>query len=180
MQLIDFVFSKDNFNICEIFSFGLVVINYDVSVDINFDGDMDICGFVMDSFYYCVWVDVDLLFYGWVINFSVWDIFDLNLSDLDNVDYVVFKMVIENVMFVVIGVQGYFCDVVGMVLDLFYEILICVIVGVLVGVDGCLMGVQEIVIYSDFLVECFKNIKNVVELEVVVIFFIIIDGVQLV
>lgn len=177
-QSTDFVFNKDNSNIREILSSGPVAINYDVSADTNPDGDTDIRGFVTDSSYYRVRVDVDLPLYGWAINFSVRDTFDLNLSDLDNADYAAFKMVTENAMPVAIGVQGYFRDAAGTVLDSLYETPTRVIAGAPVGADGRPTGVQETVTYSDFPVERFKNIKNAAELEVVATFFTTTDGAQ--
>ena len=174
----DFVFNKDNSNIREILSSGPIAINYDVSAATNPDGNTDIRGFVTDSSYYRVLVEVDLPLYGWAINFGVRDTFDLSLSDLDNADYAEFKIVTENAMPVAIGVQGYFRDEAGTLLDSLYDTPQRVIAGAPVGVDGRPTGVQETVTFSDFPQERFKNIKGATQLEVVATFFTTTDGAQ--
>lgn len=174
----DFVFDKDNSNIREILSSGPVAIFYDVSADTNPDGDTDVRGFVTDSSQYIVQVEVDLPLYGWAINFGVRDTFDLSLSDLDGADYAEFKMVTENAMPVSIGVQGYFRDAQGNVLDSLYENSTRVIEGAPVDAVGRPTGVQETVTFSDFPAERFTKIKAATQLEVVATFFTTTDGQQ--
>lgn len=174
----DFVFNKDNSNIREILSSGPIAINYDVSANTNPDGNTDVRGFVTDSSFYKVRVDVDLPLYGWAINFGVRDTFDLSLSDLESADYAEFKMVTENAMPVAIGVQGYFRDANGVVLDSLYEASTRVIKGAPIGIDGRPTGIEETVTFSDFPEERFKNIKTATELEVVATFFTTTDGEQ--
>ncbi|MEL7249405.1 MAG: hypothetical protein AAFO03_13340 [Bacteroidota bacterium] len=174
----NFVFNKDNSNIREILSAGPIAINYDVSAATNPDGDTEIRGFVTDSSYYRVLVEVDLPLYGWAINFGVRDTFDLSLSDLDNADYAEFKMVTENAMPVAIGVQGYFRDDAGNALDSLYDAPTRVIAGAPVGADGRPAGVQETVTFSDFPADRFTKIKGATQLEVVATFFTTTDGEQ--
>ena len=77
----------------------------------NPDEDTDIRGFVTDSSYYKVRVDVDLPLYGSAIDFTVtgyalaW-----TSTGFDEVDYAEFKLVTENGMPVSIDMQGYFLD----------------------------------------------------------------------
>ncbi|MEL7428035.1 MAG: hypothetical protein AAFN81_33955, partial [Bacteroidota bacterium] len=174
----DFVFDKDNSNIREILSSGPIAINYDVSAATNPDGDTDIRGFVTDSSFYRVLVEVDLPLYGWAINFGVRDTFDLSLTDLDNADYAEFKMVTENAMPVAIGVQGYFRDEAGNALDSLYDAPTRVIAGAPVGSDGRPTDIQETVTFSDFPADRFTKIKGATQLEVVATFFTTTDGEQ--
>lgn len=174
----DFVFNRDNSNIREVLGAGPIAIVYDVDAATNPDGNTDIRGFVTDSSFYEVRVDVDLPLYGSAINFGVRDTFDLNLGDFDKVDYAEFKLVTENEMPVAIGIQGYFLDANGTILDSLYSESTRVIAGAPVGFDGRPTGVQETVTYSDFPPARFALIKNAAKLEVVATFFTTTDGQQ--
>jgi hypothetical protein len=174
----DFVFNRDNSNIREVLGAGPIAIIYDVDAATNPDGNTDIRGFVTDSSFYEVRVDVDLPLYGSAINFSVRDTFDLNLGDFDKVDYAEFKLVTENEMPVAIGIQGYFLDADGVILDSLYSESTRVIAGAPVGLNGRPTGVQETVTYSDFPPARFALIKNAAKLEVVATFFTTTDGQQ--
>lgn len=174
----DFVFNRDNSNIREVLGAGPIAIVYDVDAATNPDGNTEIRGFVTDSSFYEVRVDVDLPLYGSAVDFGVRDTFDLNLGDFDKVDYAEFKLVTENEMPVAIGIQGYFLDANGGILDSLYAESTRVIAGAPVGPNGRPTGIQETVTYSDFPPARFARIKNAAKLEVVATFFTTTDGQQ--
>lgn len=174
----DFAFNRNNSNIREVLGAGPVAIDYDVDATTNPEGDPNLKGFVTDSSYYVVKVDVDLPLYGWAINFSVRDTFDLNLNSLEDVDYAEFKLVTENEMPVAIGVQGYFRSADGTVLDSLFTGSTRVIEGAPVDAVGTPTGSLETVTFVDFPQARYKNIQNATALEIVATFFTTTDGQQ--
>lgn len=174
----DFVFNKDNSNIREILSAGPVAIIYDVDAVTNPNGDTDVRGFVTDSSFYEVQVEVDLPLYGSVINFGVRDTFDLNLGDFDKANQAEFKLVTENGMPIAIGIQGYFLDDAGTVLDSLYSESTRVIQGAPVGLDGRPTDKETTTTFSDFPPARFTSIKQAARLEIVATFFTTTNGTQ--
>ncbi|MEM8909974.1 MAG: hypothetical protein AAGD05_19145, partial [Bacteroidota bacterium] len=174
----DFVFDVDNSNIDVLLGEGPVAIDYDVDASTNPDGDTELRGFVTDSSFYKVSVDVDLPLYGWATDFSVTDTFSLDLSNLERVDYAEFKLVSENSMPVAIGVQGYFLDEAGQVLDSLFNDAQRIIQGAPVDAEGYSTGIQETVTYADFPKGQYAIIQPAANLVVVATFFTTTDGAQ--
>lgn len=112
-----FTFNKDNSNIDVVLGAGPLAIDYEVDASINPDMDTSIRGFITDSSYYKVRVDVDLPLYGWAFDFLTQDTFELSFDQYDQVDEAEFKIVTENDMPLGVDIQGYFLDENGVVLD---------------------------------------------------------------
>lgn len=174
----DFLFHKDNSNIREVLGAGPVAIDYDIDAATNPEGNTGLRGFVTDSSFYKVRVDVDLPLYGWAINFGVRDTFDLDLGSLDRADYAEFKIVTENSMPVAIGLQGYFYDANGVMLDSLFESSMSIIENVAVDLDGNPTGFNEVITYVDFPVDRFNAIKKAKSIEIAATFFTSTNGAQ--
>ncbi|GJM35136.1 MAG: hypothetical protein DHS20C18_41370 [Saprospiraceae bacterium] len=112
-----FTFDKNNSNIDVVLGAGPLAIDYEVDASINPDMDTTIRGFITDSSYYKVRVDVDLPLYGWAFDFLARDTFEINLDSYENVEEAEFKIVTENDMPLGVDIQGYFVDENGVVLD---------------------------------------------------------------
>ncbi|MEZ4985082.1 MAG: hypothetical protein R2795_08625 [Saprospiraceae bacterium] len=174
----NFIFNKDNSNIREVLGAGPVAIDYDVDAATNPDGDTSVRGFVTDSSFYRVRVDVDLPLYGSAINFGVNDTFDISLNGIEGADYATFKLVTDNSMPVSIGIQGYFLDADGAVLDSLFGESRIVIGGAPVDALGKPNGVESVVTYVDFPADRFQRILNTKELVVSATFFTTTEGQQ--
>jgi hypothetical protein len=112
-----FVFNKQNSNIDVILGSGPLAIDYDVNAITNPDGNTGVPGFITDSSYYRVQVEVDLPLYGRSLDFAARDTFELSFADYSSVRNAEFKLVVDNGMPVDVAVQGYFLDEGGLVLD---------------------------------------------------------------
>lgn len=174
----DFVFNKDNSNIREVLGAGPVAIDYDVAASTNPEGNEGIRGFVTDSSYYLVKVEVDLPLYGSAINFGVRDTFPLNLNSLERVDHAEFKLFTENKMPIAIGIQGYFLTSDGTILDSLFATPSRVVGGAPVDLSGTPTGAQETVTFVDFPADRYSKVKNATQLEIAATFFTTTDGDQ--
>jgi hypothetical protein len=112
-----FVFNKNNSNIREVLGAGPLAIDYDVNAITNPEQQTGIRGFVTDSSFYRVRVDVDLPLYGLATYFSVRDTYDIDFSGYPAVNSASFKLVADNGMPLAMDIQGYFLDASGQVLD---------------------------------------------------------------
>ncbi len=173
-----FAFTRDNSNIREVLGAGPIAIDYLVDARTNPDEDTDIRGFVTDSSYYKVRVDVDLPLYGSAIDFTVTDTLSLDFTGFDEIDYAEFKLVTENGMPVSIDMQGYFLDENGNVLDSLLDNQQRVIGGAPVDAIGDPTTTNEVVTFSDFKAERFAKIKPAKELAIVATFFTTTEGEQ--
>ncbi|MCB0638725.1 MAG: hypothetical protein KDC54_18975, partial [Lewinella sp.] len=173
-----FIFNKDNSNIREVLGAGPIAVDYDINALTNPDEDPTIRGFITDSSYYRVQVFVDLPLHGSAIDFTVLDTFDLNLDEFTGVDYAEFKLVADNGMPVAIGVQGYFLDEYGQVLDSLLTTEERIIRGAPVSVDGLPTATEKAVTYRDFSGEAFTRIMPAKKLALTATFYTTTDGQQ--
>ena len=112
-----FRFDKTNSNIDEVLSANPIALEYDVNALTNPTTDPTIRGFLTDSSFYRVTVDVELPLFGRASDFAVTDTFEVSFSDYEEVESVEFKLVTENELPVGIDLQAYFVDAQGTVLD---------------------------------------------------------------
>lgn len=178
VKIKDFLYHKGNSNIREVLGAGPVAIDYDIDAATNPDGDTTLRGFVTDSSFYKVRVDVDLPLYGSAIDFGVRDTFDLSLDNTDRADYAEFKIVTENSMPVAINLQGYFYDGNGILLDSLFANNANIIEGADVDQNGNPISTKKVVTYVDFPVDRFESIKQVKKMELVANFSTSTNGME--
>lgn len=112
-----YTFTRHNSNIDQILSAGPIAIDYDVDALTNPDGNTGIRGFLTDSSFYRVSVEVDLPLYGSAVNFASRDTFAIDFSSYENVAGGEFKLVVDNAVPLAVDLQGYFLSADGRILD---------------------------------------------------------------
>ncbi len=121
----NFVLDKTNSNIIDVFSQKPIALDYDFDALGNPDGDQSIIGFATDSSFFSVQVFIDLPVHGTANLFTV--ITDIELGadleeDYEFADYAILKFNSENTIPMDIGLQLYFKDIDGNVLDSLYDL----------------------------------------------------------
>jgi hypothetical protein len=173
-----FEFNKDNSNIAEILGSGPLAIYYDVDAITNPDENTDIRGFITDSSYYDVRVEVDLPLYGTSTDFIGRDTFEIEFNNFDDVDNAEFKLVAENELPLEVLIQGYFVDERGVVLDSLFEERQLLIASAKVDEEGNAMGATEQVTFIDFQNDRFQKIQPTKNVRVVASFYTANEGQQ--
>ncbi len=112
-----FSFTKENSNIDIILGAGPIAIDYDVDAITNADNNSNIRGYITDSSYYKVNMEVELPLYGKASGFVTTDTFDVNFKNYEDVDDAEFKLVVDNAIPLDVEVQAYFLDVANNVID---------------------------------------------------------------
>ena len=112
-----FVFNKSNSNIDVILGAGPTAFDYDVDAISNPDGNQGFRGFVTDSSFYNVRVDVDLPLNVTVRDFVANDTIDLDFNNIEDVIRAEFKVVSENNIPLDASIQGYFVGINGNIVD---------------------------------------------------------------
>ncbi|MCB0558956.1 MAG: hypothetical protein H6573_06850 [Lewinellaceae bacterium] len=171
-----FVFNKDNSNIDVILGAGPVAIDYDVDAVTNPDSNVNIRGFLTDSSYYKVRVDVDLPLYGRSLNFLARDTFEIDFSNFQQMYKAEFKLVTVNSLPLDVSIQGYFIDQEGVVLDSLFQESMRVIEGAPVDSEGNASGVKEDITYIDYPEERFNKARTAETLAIVASFSTVNNG----
>ncbi len=117
----EFEFTKDNSNIDVILGAGPLALDYDVDAFTNPESDPDIRGFITDSSYYKVRIEVELPLYGKAIDFAARDTFEVDLSSFDGIREAEIKLIAENEIPLEIDGQVYFQNDAGIVIDSLFE-----------------------------------------------------------
>ncbi|TAK37718.1 MAG: hypothetical protein EPO28_11595 [Saprospiraceae bacterium] len=121
VKTMTFAFNESNSNIEEVLGSRPIAIDYDVDALMNPDTLTSLRGFITDSSYYKIQVEVDLPLHGRASGFGVVDTFDVNFDGYGSVSEAEFKMVADNGMPLEIDAQVYFLDENGTVLDSLFE-----------------------------------------------------------
>jgi len=116
-----FTFDANNSNIEDVLGSRPIGLDYKVDAISNPDSLTNLRGFITDSSFYKIKVEVDLPLHGRASGFGVVDSFDLDFSSYDDLKEVEFKLVADNEMPLAIGVQGYFIGENGVVLDSLFD-----------------------------------------------------------
>lgn len=131
-----FVFTKGNSNIDVILGAGPIAVDYDVDAITNPDGNQGIRGFITDSSFYNVQVEVELPLYGNIRNYIALDTFEIDLGNYDDAEAIEFKLVTENEIPLEVSLQGYFALPSGTRIDSLFESQSEVIEGAPVNSQG--------------------------------------------
>lgn len=156
----EFVFTKDNSNIDVILGAGPLALDYDVDAFTNPDSDPTIRGFITDSSYYKVRIEVELPLYGKSVNFAASDTFDIDLASFDAITEAEFKLVADNELPLEIDGQIYFQDNEGAIIDsLFDDGLTRLVEAAEVDSEGNATGMANKVNYIPVPKERFESLK---------------------
>lgn len=123
----EFILDKTNSNIQEIFNEKVKLVRYDVTATNNPDNDMTMFGFLTDSSFYNVDIDIELPLQLSINNLVLGDTFDIDLSGYDDVANAEFKLLTENSFPFNMLLQAYMLDnsdnvIDSMFLDAGYQI----------------------------------------------------------
>ena len=174
-----FELTKENSNIDVVLGSGPIAIDYDVNAFTNPDSLTDIRGFITDSSYYKVRVDVELPLYARAANFLAQDSIDLDLSDFDGADYAEFKLVSENGLPLDVDVQAYFLDVNGAVIDSLLDDRQRLVEGAPVDEDGNALEANTTTTFVGISEERFAKIKAANKILLNAVFSTVNDGVNI-
>lgn len=119
-----FSLNKDNSNIEDVFSNRPIAVDYDLDALGNPDADQSITGFATDSSFFSVFVFVDLPMIATTNNFTIRtdiEIEDELGEDYEFADYITLKILSENNIPVDLGLQMYFEDENGGILDSLFD-----------------------------------------------------------
>ncbi|MFT4665488.1 MAG: hypothetical protein ACI9VN_000161 [Patescibacteria group bacterium] len=159
-----FDFTKENSNIDVLLGSNPVAVDYDVDAVPNPDSLTSIRGFMTDSSYFKVQMEVDIPIHGLATGFEARDTFAINLSNSSDVIYAEFKVVTENEIALDVTMQLYFADMLGVILDSMF-IEDPVIMGAApVDGDGNPTGATEKITFSKFDEERFEGIRGATKL----------------
>ncbi len=117
----EFEFTKDNSNIDVILGAGPLALDYDVDAFTNPESDPEIRGFITDSSYYKVRIEVELPLYGKAMDFAARDTFDIDLSSFETIGEAEVKLVADNELPLEIDGQVYFQNEAGTVIDSLFD-----------------------------------------------------------
>lgn len=166
-----FDFTKDNSNVVDVLSSGPVWVDYDVDAISNPDGIQEI-GFMLDTSFFKVQVSVELPFRGRVNNFKARDVFNVNFDSYDDVEYIEFKMVVDNQIPLGIDVQMYFADANEIIIDSLYTGSTNILSPAPVNQSGDVTGTEtETVTFATIDAAKFNRIKDAKKLIVEGSFF---------
>lgn len=172
----EFLFTKENSNIDVVLGAGPTAVDYDINAFTNPDMDTGIRGFLTDSSFYKVRVDVELPLYGSAVDFAARDTFDLDFSKFDEVRAAEFKLLTDNGMPLSIDVQGYFLDDSGAVLDSLLSGPQRIIDAAPVDNLGHVTEINQQITYAPFDAARFDRIRNAARLAIVANFSTFNDG----
>lgn len=155
-----FTFDANNSNIEDVLGSRPIGLDYKVDAISNPDSLTNLRGFITDSSYYKIKVEVDLPLHGRASGFGVVDSFDLDFSKYDELKEVEFKLVADNEMPLAIGVQGYFVDEDGVVLDSLFDNVGYPIEGAPVNANGIVIRKETTTTYVTFDADRFDGVRS--------------------
>ncbi|MCB0641356.1 MAG: hypothetical protein KDC44_06935 [Phaeodactylibacter sp.] len=159
-KVTQFTFTKDNSNIAEVLGSGPVAIDYDVDAITNPDTLTDIRGFITDESRYTVNVEVELPIYGRASGFAAIDTFEVDFSNYEGSQEAEFKLISENEMPLDIGLQLYFYDEYGEVVDSLFSVDTPIIAAAPVDGEGNTTDITTKIEYINFDAARFEALKT--------------------
>lgn len=161
VKVTNFFFDEENSNIEDIIAEGPVSVDYDLDAIPNPDQDTAIRGFLTDSSYFRVQVEVELPVFGTATGFEARDTFSIDFNDQEeNVDYVEFKLIADNGIPIEVGIQAYFADESGNILDSLFLENESILSAAPVNGNGEVTDRSEKITFSTFDTERFSNIRS--------------------
>ncbi len=155
-----FTFDANNSNIEDVLGSRPIGLDYKVDAISNPDSLTNLRGFITDSSFYKIKVEVDLPLHGRASGFGVVDSFDLDFSSYDDLKEVEFKLVADNEMPLAIGVQGYFIGENGAVLDSLFDGIGHPIQGAPVNANGVVTQKLTTITFVTFDAARFDHVRS--------------------
>ena len=173
-----FTFDAQNSNIEDVLGSRPVALDYKVDAIMNPDSLVDERGFITDSSYYRIQVEVDLPLHGRASGFGVEDTYDVNFDSYGNVKEVEFKMVADNDMPLGIDAQVYFFDENEALLDSLYDSFKRIVEPAPVNAEGIVTSRISQTNYAIFSSERFDKVRSAKKLKLKATFSTTNEGQQ--
>ncbi len=174
-----FDFTSDNSNIVQVLGSRPIALDYQVDARMNPDTLVSLRGFVTDSSYYNIQVEVDLPLFGRASGFGVMDEFQIDFNGYDEILEAEFKLVADNDIPLNIDGQAYFVDSSGVILDsLFDSGPVRIVSSAPVDVEGNVIARTTQTTFATFSAERFENVRKAVKISLEVFFSTFNDGQQ--
>ncbi len=157
-------FTKENSNIDRILGAGPVAIDYDVDAHTNPDGNTNILGFITDSSYYRVRMEVELPLYGSADNFIAQDTFEIDFTSYEDISDAEFKIVADNGLPLAVDIQAYFLTGEGEVVDSLLDERQQIVAPAPVDEQGMVTEPVRKITFAPFVGERFDNIRQATHL----------------
>lgn len=141
---------NSNSNIDTLLSAQPIRVIYDVDALINPTSNPDILGFLTDSSFFNVQMEVILPLLGSADDFIAMDTLDFDLGNIENIDSAEFKIVTDNELGVDVAVQAYFLDAQKNVLDSLFTGLVPIIKGATVDEAGIPVNIESLTTFVNY------------------------------
>ncbi len=142
-KVTDFSFNNENSNLVDLLEAVPKAVDYDIDGLSNPDGNTAIRGFLTDSSFLSVQVEVVLPVFGAVSNFNVFDTikverfdFDVDFEEYGEVNFAEFKLFSENNIPLNIDLQLFFADENEQIIDSLFTGITPVVTAATVDADG--------------------------------------------
>ncbi len=155
-----FTFDANNSNIEDVLGSRPIGLDYKVDAISNPDSLTTLRGFLTDTSFYRIQVEVDLPLHGRASGFGVVDSFEVDFSSYTDLKEIEFKMVADNKMPLGIDGQAYFVDENGVVLDSLFDGTTRFVEAAPVNSEGIVTGPISRTSYSTFDAVRFDNIRQ--------------------
>ena len=145
------LFNRDNSNLADVINERPKALKYQLMASSNPDANPDIRGFVLDTSRFTVGVELALPLRLRVKDFTLEETSEFDVSIFDELKEAEFKLLIENDLPIETGVQLYFKDADGLILDSLFDIETTLIPASMVNSDGVVIeqGFGEKIISFD-------------------------------
>ncbi len=155
-----FTFDAGNSNIEEVLGSRPVALDYKVDAIMNPDNLTGERGFITDSSFYRIQVEVDLPLHGRASGFVISDSYDISLDSYDDIAAAEFKLVADNSMPLGIHAQLYFVDAQGGILDSLFEARRNIVAAAPVDAAGLVVERRTATNLATFPAERFQKVRQ--------------------
>lgn len=121
VKLDTFIFDVTNSNIQEVFNERVKRVTFDADAVANPEDDPNIIGFMTDTSYYEIFVEVVLPLLAKANDLVLTDTFEMNLSEYNEIEAAEFKLVLENDFPFDMELQAQFIDANGVIQDSLFK-----------------------------------------------------------
>ncbi len=163
----NFTFNNENSNLVDLLEAVPQAVDYDIDGLTNPDGNTAIRGFMTDSSFLSVQVEVVLPVFGAVSNYNVFDTikverfdFDVDFEEYGEIDYAEFKLFSENNIPLNIDLQLFFADENERIIDSLFTEITPVVTAATVDADGNTLEQTTEEAFARVTEDRFENIKE--------------------
>jgi hypothetical protein len=155
-----FTLNKNNSNLADLLNARPKQLIYDAAILINPENNNSLSGFMTDNSGLDFRFKTELPIYGTASGFTIEEPMELDWNDLDNIEAIEFKIIVDNGMPIEAGMQLYFLDEQDNRVDSLYSDYQYLIKAASVGNDGQVTAATQTVSFVTFDAARVERIKN--------------------